>query len=189
MIPDFYTDRGLALVGSRATGKTTVGRILGMRLGRSFVDTDDQVQRVSGAGTIREVFAQWGEPHFRDLEEVVLKGATQEPGRIVATGGGIVLREANRKVLREYGFVVWLTADPEVLAERLRADPRGLNNRPALTAAGTLEEIAEVMAVRTPLYQEVADAIVDTTGRTAEEVAEAVMVSWSDFESSSGGVP
>jgi shikimate kinase len=176
---DLLLARGLALVGSRATGKSTVGRIVAERLGRGFVDIDDQIVNVAGCGSIREVFASWGEPHFRDLEELVLKGAVQEPGRVVATGGGIVLREANRNALQSYGFVVWLTADPEILANRLREDPQGLLNRPALTAKGTVEEIAEVMAVRTPLYQEVADAQVDTTGRSVDEVADAILEAWS----------
>jgi shikimate kinase len=81
-------------------------------------------------------------------------------------------------VLEASGFVTWLTADPEVLAGRLRADPRGLADRPSLTGAGTLEEIARVLEVRTPLYRAVADAIVDTSRRTPAETADAILDLW-----------
>ena len=77
-----------------------------------------------------------------------------------------MLREANRRRLRDFGFVVWLTADPAELARRLEADRRGLAARPALTPAGTIAEIAEVLEVRTPLYQEVADAVIETGGKS-----------------------
>jgi shikimate kinase len=174
MTPVSQPRRGLALVGARGTGKTTVGRLVAERLGCEFVDLDENLEHTIGI-PIHEVFTRYGEPGFRDLEEALLRDWTQKAGVVMATGGGVVIREANRQRLREFGFVVWLTAEPDVLAARLEADPTGVAKRPPLTAAGTLAEIAQVLAVRTPLYREVADAVVDTTERTPSEVAEAVL--------------
>jgi shikimate kinase len=88
-----------------------------------------------------------------------------------------VVRESNRRALRRFGYVVWLTADPSVLAERLRHEESAGASRPALTAAGTLGEIEAVLRARIPFYQEVCDAVVDTQGKTPTGVAEAVMSS------------
>lgn len=167
--------RGLALIGARGTGKTSVGRIVADRLGLPFADADRELERRAGR-TIAAIFAEQGEPAFRDLEEAILGALTAQAGLVLATGGGAVLREANRRLLRRFGWVVWLTAEPDILAGRLRSDP---GSRPALTAAGTLAEVAAVLAARTPLYREVADAIVETAGRTPAEVADAVLQAWS----------
>jgi shikimate kinase len=168
---------GLALIGPRGTGKTTVGRILAARLGRTFLDTDDLIQELDGR-TIARIFAEEGEPRFRDYESAALECVLGHPGAVVATGGGIVLREPNRRALRQFGFVAWLTAGSETLADRLRADPEGLLGRPALTVAGTLGEITAVMAAREPLYREVADVGIDTSALTVAEVADAVLAAW-----------
>ncbi len=167
--------RGLALVGYRGTGKSTVGRILADRLGRPFADADKEIEARDGR-TIRAIFAEDGEPAFRRIEGEVLRELTAKlPGGIVATGGGAVLDEANRRALRSFGFVAWLKADPDTLAWRLSHSRSGLADRPALTPAGTLAEIADVLAARAPLYREAAHAEVETDGRTAREVAEAVL--------------
>jgi len=169
--------QGLVLVGYRGTGKSTVGRILAERLGRPFADADVELEAVAGR-SIPAIFAEWGEPAFRDWEERVLRDLTSRAGAILATGGGAVLREVNRRAIKAHGFVAWLTADSEVLAGRIRADPLGVAARPSLTASGTLDEIAQVLEVRTTLYRAVADAIVDTSRRTPEEAADAILALW-----------
>jgi shikimate kinase len=164
----------VALVGYRGTGKSTVGRLVAARLGRPFVDADAALEARLGR-SIRSFFESFGEPAFRDREEALLAELTSVPDRVLATGGGVVLREANRDALRRFGFVVWLTADPAVLAARLEADQSSGPGRPALTASGTLGEVAAVLRVRTPLYRAVADAAVATDGRTPAEVADTVL--------------
>lgn len=171
------TRRGLALVGYRGTGKSTVGRLVAGRLGRPFVDADAALEARFGR-SVAAIFEQHGEPDFRDREERVLRDLTAGPTAVIATGGGVVLREANRKLLRQFGFVVWLTADPDSLAARLRSNPAALAGRPALTAAGTLGEIADLLRTREPLYRAVSDAEVSTVGRTPAEVAEVVLAVW-----------
>jgi shikimate kinase len=161
-------------VGYRGTGKSTVARVVAARLGRPCVDADAELEGRLGR-SIRSVFEEFGEPFFRDREEALLAELTAAPGCVIATGGGVVLRPSNRAALRRYGSVVWLTADPAVLAERLRRNPSEAAGRPALTASGTIEEIAEVLRARTPLYREVADVEVPTDGRTADEVAREVL--------------
>ena len=169
---------GLALVGYRGTGKSTVGRLVAERLGRPFVDADAALEARLGR-SIRSVFEECGESAFRDREEALLAELTSTPGRVLATGGGVVLRESNRAALRRFGFVVWLTAEPCNLAARLQKGAAA-GVRPALTAAGTLGEIADVLSARTPLYRAVADAEIATDGRTPVEVAREVLASFAD---------
>jgi shikimate kinase len=164
--------RGLALVGYRGTGKSTVGRLLASTLGRPFRDADQEFEERVGQ-TVRTFFEERGETAFRDEEEAVLQDMVRIPGVVLATGGGVVLREPNRGLLRKVGTVVWLTAGPEVLAERLRRDPR--QERPALTGAGLFDEITSVLESRAPLYRAVADLVIDTMERTPEEVCRAIL--------------
>jgi shikimate kinase len=176
--PPSTPEKGLALVGCRGTGKSTVGRILALRLNRPFKDADVEVEARAGR-SISAIFAEDGEAVFRDWEERVLADLTVAfPEAVVATGGGVVLRQSNRHRIRDFGFVVWLTAHPAELVRRLELDRCGLAVRPALTAAGTVAEIADVLKVRTPLYQELADVVIETGGKTPDEVAAAILGCW-----------
>jgi shikimate kinase len=167
--------RGLALVGYRGTGKSTVGRILACRSQRDFLDADLELEARAGR-PVSAILTEDGEPVFRDWEERILAELIeQSPTAVIATGGGAVVREVNRSRLRDFGFIVWLTAEPDELASRLRSDPRGLAARPALSADGTVAEIARVLEIRKPLYQEVADAVIETGGNTPDLVAAAIL--------------
>jgi shikimate kinase len=173
------TGQGLALVGYRGAGKSTVGLLLAGMLNRAFVDVDRQIEARSGR-SIATIFAEGGEPVFRDWEEQTLALALQEnPGGIVATGGGCVVREQNRARMRAFGQIVWLTAHPDELSRRLQADDRGQESRPALTHAGAIDEIASMLQERTPIYGALADLVIETTGKTPEQVAATIVQSWS----------
>ena len=152
------------------TGKTTVGRIVAERLGRPFVDSDEQVEARTGR-TVREIFEADGEPTFRAEESAALAEALAagEP-TVVAAAGGVVLDPENRRRLREAGVVVWLRAAPDVLAGRVD----GGSHRPLLAddPAGVLTRLADE---RAPLYKDVADAVVDVDGLTPAEVADRVL--------------
>jgi len=175
---------GLALVGYRGTGKSTVGRLLADRLRRPFVDADDWIVERSGR-TIRAIFEESGEPVFRDWEERVLREILVErPDAVVATGGGAVLREANRRLLQSFGLVVWLRAEPDELARRLEADAQTREARPSLTSAGTLREILDVLEVRTPLYRAVSHVEIDTQGKTPSVIVEEMLTQWSRVDAS-----
>ncbi|HWW46163.1 MAG TPA: shikimate kinase, partial [Acidimicrobiia bacterium] len=165
------------LVGMMATGKTSVARQIARRLGRRVYDSDAMITARTGQ-TVAQLFEAGGEPAFRDLETEVLDEAVDaDPPGVVAAAGGVVLSPANRDRLRAVsrsgGVVVWLTADPAVLAARVHPG----DHRPLLAddPAGTL---ARLSAERGPLYAEVADRTVDTGkvpfGRMVDEVLDAV---------------
>jgi len=156
------------LVGFRGTGKTTIGRLLAEHRGCSWVDADDVIERHAGM-TIRQVFEAEGEAGFRRRESAVLEQLCARREHIIATGGGVVLHEANRERLKAAGRVIWLTADVETIRRRLEDDRTTSERRPVLTVGGRTE-IEELLRVREPLYRAVADFIVDTSGRTPEEV-------------------
>lgn len=160
------------LVGLRATGKSTVGRILAERLGWAFFDTDEEIESRSGL-TIREFFSQKGEATFRQLESEVLLAMSRQTPAVIATGGGIVLSESNRQLLKQTGRVIWLHAPPAVLWQRMRADPTTPSRRPNL-ASGGLEELESLAQARTPLYAEVAHEVFDTNSRTPEAIVEEI---------------
>jgi shikimate kinase len=174
-IPPPRPGRGVALVGYRGTGKSTVGRLLAAQMNREFVDVDLEIEARSGR-SIGEIFGESGEPVFRDWEERVLAEVLGRlPEAVVATGGGSVLREQNRQRIREFGAIIWLTATPDELARRLDDDERSGMGRPALSAAGAIEEIAEILCARTPIYEGLADFVIETGGKSPEEVAAAIL--------------
>lgn len=164
-------DQHVVLVGLMGVGKSTVGRVLGERLGRRVVDTDAVIEAATGR-TVREIFASDGEPAFRELETAALLDALADPEPLViAAAGGVVLSEVNRAALRDgRSKVVWLVADTSLLAERVRAG----EHRPALDAdpAGTLRRMHQL---REPLYREVADLVVTVDTRSVNDVVEAVL--------------
>jgi shikimate kinase len=167
----------LFLIGARGTGKSTVGRVLATRLGWGFVDADERLE--AGAGrTIAQIFAAEGEAGFRDRESAVLAETAALTRHVIATGGGIVLRQSNRELLRNSGFVVWLTATPEQAFARLQADPATAARRPNLTPAGGLEEMKALMAAREDLYRQTAHLALDAGDRSPESVADDILSAW-----------
>ncbi len=162
----------IVLMGYRGSGKTSVGGKLAERLGLPFFDTDALIAERSGR-TVREIVAEGGWKAFRNLENRVIAELPKVPG-IVALGGGAVLDGANVEVLKVEGFFVWLTAGSDVLLERLGADGRTEEQRPPLAGGGLREEAERVLRERAPVYRRVADLAIDTSGRTADEVAEMI---------------
>jgi shikimate kinase len=165
----------LFLVGYRCTGKTTVARLLAEALGWDWVDADQLLETHHGR-SIRQIFAEEGEAGFRDKEAALLETLCERRQTVIATGGGVVLRPANRERLRTVGRVVWLTADASTLWQRLQADATTGERRPNLTVGG-LAEIEELLRVREPHYRACADLMVDTVGRTPAEVVAAILAS------------
>lgn len=165
--------RHLVLVGLMATGKSTVGRILAETLGRPLLDSDDQVEAMTGR-TVREIWRADGEPAFRRLETAALTEALADPTpSVVAGAGGVVLAEENRVLLAaDHVDVVWLRATPATLVARVAAAADG--HRPLLDddPAGMLERME---ADRRALYESVADRIVDVDDRAPDEVAAAIL--------------
>lgn len=139
------------------SGKSTVGRQLARRLGLPFLDSDAVIEQRLGC-SIREYFDREGEAAFRDVEERVIAELAAGPDAVVATGGGTVLREANRLRLREGGRVIYLRSSPEELHRRLRHDTQ----RPLLQVADPLARLRAMYAERDPLYREAAHFHIET---------------------------
>ena len=147
----------ISLIGLPGSGKSSVGRQLARRLQLPFVDSDQVIERQLGC-SIREYFEREGEARFRDVEESVLDELTQNQEGVLSTGGGAVLRPANRERLRTRSQVVYLNSSPDELFRRLRHDV----NRPLLQVADPLSRLRDLHAVRDPLYRETAHFIMET---------------------------
>ncbi len=164
----------LLLIGYRGSGKSAVGRLLAERLSLAFFDADEELERRAGR-SIAQMFAEQGEPYFRDLESQTLKDLAAQRGAVLSLGGGVVLRPENREVIRAAGTVVWLRASAATLHRRIEEDAATAARRPNLTAAGGLAEIEQLLAARTPLYEACADLPLDTDALSTAEVAEAIL--------------
>jgi shikimate kinase len=158
----------IALIGYRGTGKTSVAQALAARLGWRWEDADVLLEQQAGK-TIQQIFMGEGESSFRDREAAILAELVNAERTVLALGGGVVLRPENRRRLAG-SIVVWLRADVETLYDRIRQDPASATRRPNLGRGG-IEEIAEALAQRIPLYQECANYVVDTETKTPEQIA------------------
>ncbi|MFA9459300.1 shikimate kinase [Thiohalorhabdus methylotrophus] len=158
------------LVGPMGAGKSTVARLLAPRLQAGVVDLDAEIEDAFGR-SIPELFAEHGESGFRDREERVLAEVAQRPGPlVVATGGGVILRDANRRVMAASGTMVYLHADVDTLLARTA----GSANRPLLQVADPRAKLAALQAERDPLYREAA-ILVEGAESSPAEVAEEIL--------------
>lgn len=151
-------------------GKTTIGRHLAEMLGRSFVDSDHEIEQKTGA-SIPWIFEKEGEQGFRTRETGVLKTFTQQQNLVVATGGGAVTQKINRDLLRQHGIVVYLNTPVEIQLQRTYRD----KNRPLLQVENPEQRLRELLAIRDPLYREVADVIVETHQGDPRQLAQEII--------------
>ena len=161
----------IVLIGYRGTGKSTVGRLLAARLGRTLVSTDAEiVARAKRA--IPEIVAQDGWDYFRDLESDICRELASRDQLVIDTGGGAILRPQNVEALKQSGRLFWLTASVETIATRIGGD----NQRPSLTGTKSfVDEIADVLRERMPKYQAAADHVVATDGRSIDQLVETLL--------------
>lgn len=158
------------LIGPMGAGKSTVGRLLANRLGYKFVDSDHNIEDKTGA-TIPMIFDIEGEVGFRLREKASIDELTQLPEAVLATGGGVILDEENRKNLRSRGFVVYLKSSAEALFHRTRHD----KNRPLLQADNPAKVLADILKAREPFYIEVADLVIETETLSAYKVVKQII--------------
>lgn len=162
----------LYFIGYRGTGKTTLAKTLSRRTGSPYADTDAMVVEREKK-SVPDIFRDNGEGYFRGLEKQALQEASRMNGAMVSTGGGIVLAEENRKLMRSTGKCVYLRADPQVIYKRTSGD----HNRPSLTGSPLLEEILALLRDREPLYAELSDLTLDTGVLKIEECIQALLKS------------
>jgi shikimate kinase len=148
---------GISLIGMPGVGKSTVGRQIAKRLARTFVDTDSVFEQRTGEA-IRSFFDREGEDAFRAIEQEILAELPLADGLVLATGGGAVLRAANRQVLRQRSTVIYLRSSPDDLFRRLRHDTQ----RPLLQVADPLGRLRDLYVQRDPLYRSTADFVLET---------------------------
>ena len=165
----------VVLVGFRGSGKTTVGRALAERLGREFIDCDDYIEKQTHL-TIREIFEIGGESHFRTLESEAVAELSKLDGKVIATGGGAVLKYQNMQVFkRNASKIFFLEVGPETAFARIEGDPATRSRRPALTEKDPATEIREQIAFRQPYYVKASDVTVLVDGRKVEEVVAEIL--------------
>ncbi|MBE5867556.1 MAG: shikimate kinase [Lachnospiraceae bacterium] len=162
--------KNVVLVGFMGCGKTTVGMRLSYRLKKAVEDTDKRIEREQGMA-VSEIFRQYGEGHFRDLETELLQRMCRENvTRIIATGGGLPIREENRELLHRLGHVIYLRIRPETVYERLKDD----HTRPLLQGENPQAKIQRLMEERREIYQAAADSVIDVDELTTEEILQKI---------------
>lgn len=160
----------LVLIGFMGTGKTAVGRRLARKLKMKFVDTDDDIEKVSGM-SVGKIFSEYGEVRFRSEEKLAIKRASRLNNCVIATGGGAVLFPENLKELAKNGTVIALKATPEEIQKRVQ---KRNNFRPLLGNDKSIERITELLNQRKDLYEK-ADYLIDTTGKDLDEVVAEIL--------------
>ena len=158
--------KNMILIGFMGAGKTTVGRILAREKEMAFVDTDERIADMEGR-RIPDIFAEEGEGYFRDLETKLL-GRMQEDtfDSVISVGGGMPVRERNRKLLRSLGLVVYLSATRQTILERVKND----GSRPMLSGGDLERKVEQLMREREALYRQTAHIDVRTDGRSVRQV-------------------
>ena len=162
-------ERNIVIAGFMGTGKSSVGRILGKRLGRKVLDTDKMIER-SERKRIKQIFKERGEAYFRRLESQVVRRVSGKKTVVIVCGGGTIIHSGNLKQLKRSGTIFCLTASPERIAARLKRS----KSRPLLAVAQPLAEIKRLLRLRKPFYKK-SDYAIDTDRRTPQQVASRVI--------------
>ena len=167
---EFETLPNIYLVGPMGAGKTTVGRHLAELLGREFLDSDHEIERKTGA-TIPWIFEKEGENGFRNRETMVINELTARSQLVLATGGGVGTQAANREFLKQRGIVVYLYTPVEIQLQRTYRD----KNRPLLQVENPEQKLRDLLAIRDPLYREIAHYIIETNQGAARDLAQKIL--------------
>lgn len=169
-------DRPIVLVGLMGSGKSTIGRRLAQRLGMAFADADDEIERAAGM-TISDIFAKFGEAHFRDGERRVISRLLAGKPHILATGGGAFINDETRALILASSLSIWLDADIPTLVERVARR----NHRPLLKGRDASEVLRELAVVRNPIYAE-AHLRVSSASSPHDQTVRAILEALSQWE-------
>lgn len=158
--------KNIYLVGPMGTGKTTIGKQLARKLEIDFYDSDNEIEKRTGVD-IPRIFDIEGEAGFREREKKMIEELVKLEGVVMATGGGVVLNEQNRKLLAENGFVVYLKSTVDQILDRTRHDTK----RPLLQTENPRTVLDAILSEREPLYEEIADCVIETGVRSIRTVS------------------
>jgi shikimate kinase len=161
--------KNIVLTGFMGTGKTAVGKEIARLLDMKLIDVDTEIEK-SEKMTINEIFKQFGEPRFREIETEMITKLSKDKSSIISTGGGAVLKQENMDILRENGVIICLIATPETILGRTSNS----NDRPLLQVENPLERIKGLLNFRRPFYEK-ADVMIDTEGKTPLQIAEEII--------------
>lgn len=161
--------KNIVLTGFMGTGKSAVGRILSKELTYAFIDSDCEIEKEQKM-SITEIFKNYGEAKFRDIESDIIKRLSEMEGVVISTGGGVVLRESNIENLRKKGVIVCLTASAETILKRVKQS----NDRPLLQVDNPLQRIKELLTSREQCYRN-ADITISTEGKSSKEIASEIL--------------
>ncbi|NHB56756.1 shikimate kinase AroK [Acinetobacter sp. 194] len=167
---EFESLPNIYLVGPMGAGKTTVGRHLADLLNREFLDSDHEIERKTGA-TIPWIFEKEGEQGFRTRESLVINELTNKKKLVLATGGGAVTQTVNREYLKHRGIVIYLYTPVEIQLQRTYRD----KNRPLLQVENPEQKLKDLLAIRDPLYRDVAHYIIETNQGAARDLAQKIL--------------
>jgi shikimate kinase len=161
------------LIGYRASGKSTAGMLLSSRLKIPFTDTDLLLEENSGM-PVKKIVALKGWDYFRARERETIQTLKQKGAGVIATGGGVVLQGENVTLLRQMGVIVWLNAPVQDIVNRLKEDAQAEAKRPQFTDGDLVQETADVLKQRIPLYENAANFVVETKGKNVPQVTEEI---------------
>ncbi len=165
-----YQTMNIILIGYRGTGKSTVAKILGQRLARKVLSTDAEIVKEAGQ-SIPQIVEQFGWDHFRELETQMCRELQNQHDLIIDTGGGLILKDENVKILKSHGVFFWLTAEVPTIVKRISGDTQ----RPSLSGTKSFtDEIEDILKERTPKYQAAADHVIPTDQSSPDQIADTI---------------
>lgn len=171
-------EKNIVLIGFMGAGKTSVGRTIAQKMGWTFIDTDQEIERLTGI-PVYEIFRRFGEVRFRSEERVLARKLITRQHMVIATGGGMVQQTDNVELLKENGILVWLKVTPEMVLRRVG---RRTADRPLLRGKLNVEEISKLLNERETVYTRVADIVIDNENRSLEDLAREIITRCQEWE-------
>lgn len=163
-------EKNIFLIGFMGAGKSSIAKVLVEKLSMKLIEMDARIVEEQGM-TINDIFANYGESHFRDIESKLILDIGDEGNSVVSCGGGVVVRNENTEYMKKNGIVIYLSATPETIYDRVKDG----TDRPILNGHMNVEYIAELMEKRRLLYENAADCTVKTDGKTVEQIVEEIV--------------